>query len=45
MIYPTEKNIGLKSPSKVDIFHINRNDFSIGQIAPQEIATQTKELL
>ncbi len=45
MIYPTEKNIGVKSPSQVDIFHINRNDFSISQIDPQNIATRAKELL
>jgi len=45
MIYPTPINIGIKSPSKVDIFHINRNDFSISQIDPHLIATNAKELL
>ena len=45
MIYPTKKNIGIKSPSIVDIFHINRNDFSINQIDPDLIATKAKELL
>ncbi|MGZ5207622.1 MAG: lipopolysaccharide heptosyltransferase I [Sulfuricurvum sp.] len=45
MIYPTPINIGLKSPSEVDICHINRNDFSIHQIDPHLIATQAKELL
>jgi len=45
MIYPTEKNIGIKSPSNVDIFHINRTDFSINQINPHLIATKAKELL
>ncbi len=45
MIYPTSINIGIKSPSKVDIFHINRNDFSISQIDPHLIATKAKELL
>jgi len=45
MIYPTETNISIKSPSKVDIFHINRNDFSINQIDPHVIATKAKELL
>ena len=45
MIYTTKKNIGIKSPSPVDIFHINRNDFSINQIDPYLIATKAKELL
>lgn len=45
MIYPTPINIGIKSPSEVDIFHINRNDFSIAAIDPQLIATKAKELL
>lgn len=45
MIYPTPINIGIKSPSIVDIFHINRNDFSIGEIDPDFIAQKAKELL
>lgn len=45
MIYPMEKNIGIKSPSHVDIFHINRNDFSIRDIDPHLIAVKAKELL
>lgn len=45
MIYPTEKNIGIKSPSTVDIFHINRNDFSIREIDPDVIAAKAKEIL
>lgn len=45
MIYPTPMNIGIKSPSEVDIFHINRNDFSINQIDPHLIAAKAKELL
>jgi heptosyltransferase I len=45
MIYPTPINIGIKSPSEVDIFHINRNDFSINQIDPLLIAAKAKELL
>ncbi|MDD4854790.1 MAG: lipopolysaccharide heptosyltransferase I [Sulfuricurvum sp.] len=45
MIYPTSINIGIKSPSEVDIFHINRNDFSINQIDPHLIATKAKGLL
>jgi len=45
MIYPTAINIGIKSPSNVDIFHIDRNDFSIAQIDPDLIAQKAKELL
>lgn len=45
MIYPTPLNIGIKSPSAVDIFHINRNDFSISQIEPNRIAQKIEELL
>lgn len=45
MIYPTPVNIGIKSPSAVDIFHIDRNDFSIAQIEPRAIAQKIQELL
>lgn len=45
MIYPTSINIGIKSPSVVDIYHINRNDFSIKQIEPQYIAEKAIALL
>ena len=45
MIYPTPVNIGIKSPSEVDIYHINRNDFSIKQIEPRHIAHLAIELL
>lgn len=45
MIYPTDKNIALKSSSPVNILKIDRNDFSIRQIDPQEIVTKAKELL
>ncbi|NPA59829.1 MAG: lipopolysaccharide heptosyltransferase I [Epsilonproteobacteria bacterium] len=45
MIYETPKNIGLKSPSKVDIFNINKNDFSIKEIKISEIICKAKELL
>lgn len=45
MIYPSSINIGIKSPSQVDIYHINRNDFSIKQIEPQSIAKKALELL
>ena len=45
MIYETPKNIGIESPSDVDIFKINKNDFSIKDIAVDEIVTKAKELL
>lgn len=45
MIYPTSINIGIKSPSIVDIYHINRNDFSIKQIEPQYIVDKAIALL
>lgn len=45
MIYPSAVNIGIKSPSNVDIYHINRNDFSIKQIEPRHIADKAIELL
>jgi heptosyltransferase-1 len=45
MIYPTDKNIALKSSSPVNILKIDRNDFSIRLIDPQEIVTKAKELL
>lgn len=45
MIYPTAMNIAINSPSKVDIYHINRNDFSIHEINPQKIAQKALELL
>ncbi|HEX5670799.1 MAG TPA: lipopolysaccharide heptosyltransferase I [Sulfuricurvum sp.] len=45
MIYPTSINIGIKSPSEVDIYHINRNDFSICFIEPQHIADKATALL
>jgi len=45
MIYETPKNIGIKSPSEVDIFKINKNDFSIEQIDVESIVEKTKELL
>lgn len=45
MIFPTERNIGIKSPSKVDILKIDRNDFSIGEIDPHTIAAQAIALL
>jgi heptosyltransferase-1 len=45
MIYITKKNIGIKSPSHVDILKINKNDFSIKEIPTESIVTQAKELL
>lgn len=45
MIYETPKNIAIKSPSKVNILKIDKNDFSIKEISPQTIAHKAKELL
>ena len=45
MIYETPKNIGIKSPSEVNILKINKNDFSIQEIDYNDVAAQAKELL
>jgi heptosyltransferase-1 len=45
MIYETKKNIGIKSPSRVNILKINKNDFSIKDIQPQEVIKKAKELV
>ncbi|MDD2828850.1 MAG: lipopolysaccharide heptosyltransferase I [Sulfuricurvum sp.] len=45
MIYPTSINRFIKSPSQVNIFKINRNDFSIRDISPESIVKLLKELL
>lgn len=45
MIYPTSINRFIKSPSTVNIFKINRNDFSIRDISPESIVKLTKELV
>ena len=45
MIYETDINVGIKSPSKVDIFKIDKNDFSIKDIDVDEIIIKAKELL
>jgi len=45
MIYETPKNIGLKSPSDVNILKINKNDYSIKEISSDNIITTAKELL
>jgi len=45
MIYETPINIGIKSPSEVNILKINKNDFSIKEIEASEIIQTAKELL
>ncbi len=45
MIYETPINIGIKSPSHVDILKIDKNDFSIQEIKVQEILKRAEELL
>lgn len=45
MIYETPINVGIKSDSKVDIYKIDKNDFSIKNIEVQKILTYAKELL
>ena len=45
MIYETPINIGVKSPSKVNILKINKNDFSIKEIKVEEVTQKAKELL
>lgn len=45
MIYETPINIGIKSSSKVDIYKIDKNDFSIRGIATKDITKKAKELL
>ena len=45
MIYETDKNIAIHSPSPVDIFKINKNDFSIKEIQVQDIKERAMELL
>lgn len=45
MIFSTDINIGIKSPSDVNILKINRNDFSIREIDPQMVLQKAKELL
>jgi len=45
MICETPINIGIKSPSEVNILKIDKNDFSIKEIRPQDITTKAKELL
>ena len=45
MIYETPKNIGIESPSNVNIFKINKDDFSIKDIDVNLITKKAKELL
>jgi heptosyltransferase I len=45
MIFSTTINIGIKSPSGVNILKINRNDFSIHEINPDIVLQKAKELL
>ena len=45
MMYETSQNIALKSPSKVNLLKINKNDFSIKEIKVETILSQAKKLL
>ncbi len=45
MIYETPINIGIKSPSNVNILKIDKNDFSIKEIPVEKITKKAKELL
>ena len=45
MIYETTQNIGIKSPSKVNILKIDKNDFSIQDIEYEIVVQKAKELL
>ena len=45
MIYETPKNIGIKSPSEVNILKINKQDFSIKEIPYETVLQKAKELL
>ena len=45
MIYKTSRNIAIHSESKVDLFHLNKNDFSIQNIDPLTVVHKARELL
>ncbi len=45
MIYETPINVGIKSPSHVNIMKIDKNDFSIKEIDYERIVAKAKELL
>ena len=44
-VYETPVNKVIDSPSKVDPFHLDREDFSIREITPERVVTVAKELL
>ena len=45
MIYETPVNVGIKSPSEVNILKINKQDFSIKEIPYETVLQKAKELL
>lgn len=45
MMYETPINFSIKSPSKVNLQKIDKQDFSIKEITPQEIVNRAHELL
>jgi heptosyltransferase-1 len=45
MIGQTAQNIGIKSPSNVDILKIDKNDYSIADIEVSKVLEKAKELL
>ena len=45
MIYETPVNVGIKSPSEVNILKINKEDFSIKEIPTNVVLEKAKELL
>ena len=45
MIYETPVNVGIKSPSEVNILKINKEDFSIKEIPTDVVLKKAKELL
>ncbi|QOP44242.1 lipopolysaccharide heptosyltransferase I [Sulfurimonas sediminis] len=45
MIYETPINVGIKSPSNVNILKIDKNDFSIKEIPVEKVTNKAKELL
>ena len=45
MIYETPINIGIKSPSEVNILKINKQDFSIKEIPYETVLQKAKDLL
>jgi len=45
MICETPINVGMKSPSKVDLNKIDKDDFSIKEIVAKDVVKKAKELL